>query len=139
MSVVPAIARSERARGGLGGGGDKPSPKSVWADAHDLDFDFDLEFKPEANLNSGHGQQPAKIQLQYPPPAGSSMEGHLLLPQTPEVSHCTQPSRERALCDMNRNNLPGTGIPLQPDDVQTLPASSGALRYRPVAGRLLKV
>ena len=39
MSVVPAIARSERARGVLGGGGDRPPPKSVWADAHGVDLD----------------------------------------------------------------------------------------------------
>jgi hypothetical protein len=29
----------------LGGGGDKPSPKSVWADAHDLEFEFEFEFE----------------------------------------------------------------------------------------------
>ncbi|RYJ18468.1 hypothetical protein C5Y41_15045 [Rahnella variigena] len=48
MSVVPAIARSERARGVLGGGGDKPSPKSVWADAHDLDLKASLAGNPRS-------------------------------------------------------------------------------------------
>ncbi|MCX2945047.1 hypothetical protein ORG37_18365, partial [Rahnella perminowiae] len=45
MSVVPATARSKRARGVLGGGGDRPPPKSVWADAHGLDLDLEIDFK----------------------------------------------------------------------------------------------
>ena len=44
-SVIPATARSERARGVLGGGGDRPPPKSVWADAHDLDLDLEIKKK----------------------------------------------------------------------------------------------
>ena len=46
MSVVPAVARSERARGVLGGGGDMPPPKSVWADAHGLDLKAGLGGNP---------------------------------------------------------------------------------------------
>ncbi len=45
MSVLPATARSERARGVLGGGGDRPPPKSVWADAHDLDLELEIKKK----------------------------------------------------------------------------------------------
>jgi len=45
MSVVPATARSKRARGVLGGGGDRPPSKSVWADAHGLDLDLEIDFK----------------------------------------------------------------------------------------------
>ena len=47
MSVVPATARSERARGVLGGGGDRPPPKSVWADAHGLEFKASLGGEPK--------------------------------------------------------------------------------------------
>ena len=33
--------------GGLGGGGDTPSPKSVWADAHGLDLKAGLGDEPK--------------------------------------------------------------------------------------------
>ena len=50
-----ATARSERARGVLGGGGDRPPPKSVWADAHDLDLDVEVSFEVvvKADLHRG--------------------------------------------------------------------------------------
>ncbi|AVF34489.1 hypothetical protein BV494_05910 [Rahnella sikkimica] len=45
--TVPASDSAElRAWGVLGGGGDMPPPKSVWADAHDL------EFKLQASLTN---------------------------------------------------------------------------------------
>ena len=50
MSVVPATARSKRARGVLGGGGDRPPSKSVWADAHGLDLDLDLDLDLEIDF-----------------------------------------------------------------------------------------
>ena len=50
--------------GVLGGGGDKPSPKSVWADAHDLEFEvefeveFEFEFEFEFEIKPGFKKAP---------------------------------------------------------------------------------